>query len=94
MAGAPTTKSEIDAQTAAVVVSLRDSLDRAQRISLWLSGKTDAEVTALGYSSGEVSVLKSAFTQLNQLRTVATGQATVVSANDFLFFARQLTGLL
>ena len=93
MAGFPTDKATIDANAGQVVLTLRDNLARAVRIKAWLDARTDVQLTALGWSSEEVAVLKSAFTDLAKLAQIADGQATQAAASDFFFFADRLTGI-
>lgn len=94
MAGFPTTKADIDARIGGVVVTLRDTLEAVKRVDDWLDAISDADLAAKGYTTDEVATIKSAFNALVVLRSVAYGQATVPNADDFLFFARKLTGLL
>ena len=91
--GFPANKPEIDIRAGQVVINLRTALEDIARIKTWLDGKPDAELIDLGYTSDEVTVLKSAFTDLDSLRKVATAQQGQAEPNDFLFFARRLTGL-
>jgi hypothetical protein len=93
VAGFPTTKNDIDARIGSLIVVIRDSLDAAVRIDTWLDATSDQDMTAKGYTTDEVATIKSAFNALAVLRNVANGQATVPNADDFLFFARRLTGL-
>lgn len=94
MAGFPTTKNDIDARVGGVIVTLRDTLESATRIKAWLDTQTDADLTGRGYTSTEVAQLKSAFTDLDNLRKVANGVQGQANANDFFFWADKLTGLL
>ena len=91
--GFQTDKGAIDSWAPTVIIDLRQALDNVQRIKAWLDTQVDADLTALGYSSAEVAVLKSAFTDLDKLAQIAHGQATQAQANDFLFWPRKLTGL-
>lgn len=91
--GFPTDKASIDSWAPTVIVEFRESLDKIQRLKTWLDTQQDSDLTALGYSAGEVAVLKSAFTDLNQAALVIHGQATQAQVNDFLFWARKLTGM-
>lgn len=51
---------------------------------------------ALGYTggeNGEVALLKSAITDLDNLRQVAQGSRVQPAASDFFWFARRLWGV-
>lgn len=86
-------KAALDARAGHVALQLRDTLDAAGRLKAWLDTKQDADLVALGYTSDEVAILKSAYTALDALRLVATGQRTVPEADNFLFWASKLTGV-
>lgn len=91
--GFPTDKPNIDGRVGHLAVTVRDSLSEVSRIKAWLDGQVDADLVSLGYTTGEVAALKSAFTDLDKLSRIATGQAVQGEANDFFFWARHLTGL-
>lgn len=93
MVGFPTDKNTLDARAGNIATQVRDSLDAASRLKAWLDTKTEADLVALGYTSAEVAVLKSAFTDLAALRAVATAGQTVGTANNFLFWSAQLCGV-
>lgn len=90
--GFPQDKAAIDIRAGALSVQIRDLLTDISEFQGLLATKQDTDLTALGYTEAEVTLLKSAFTQLDQLRQVALGQATQSAANNFLFFSNQLTG--
>lgn len=90
--GFPQDKAAIDARAGSLSTQIRDLLTAIQQFETFLGGKADTDLTALGYTSAEVAVLKSAFTQLDQLRQIATGSTTASAANNFLFFSNQLCG--
>lgn len=94
MAGFPTSKSDIDARLGGLVVTLRDTLEACVRADVWLDSQTDADLTGKGYTADEVTIIRAAFNALVVLRNVANAQATVPAADDLLFHARKLTGLL
>lgn len=91
--GYPVTKQRIDAQCGDAIYQLREALARIQRIKLDLDEMSDADLQALGYSAGEVAIVKSSIGDLNALANVARGQGTQAAPNDFFFFARQLIRL-
>jgi len=93
MAGYPTDMTAINNRAGQVAKAMRDVLTDVQHMKAFFDTKTDAELEALGYTAQEVAVLKSAYTQLDQLRLVATGQAEQVGANNFLYFSNQLLGV-
>lgn len=91
--GLPTNKLDIDAKTGSIAVRLRDVFQEIQYTQAWLSSQADADLTALGYTSAEVATLKSAMADLDQLRTIFIGNASLATAKDFRTFAKRLCGL-
>lgn len=62
-------------------------------MQFYLAATADADLIALGFTQGEVNIIKSAFTDLNTLATVYEGTATQGTLKDFRAFARQLFGV-
>lgn len=96
--GLPITKADIDTKAGALVITLRDTLAKCAAFSDLLNDTTifanDAALTALGYTAGEVTTLRAAFTDLKALYNVARAAQAVPSANDFWFNAKHLTGVV
>lgn len=91
--GFPQTKADIDSRAGALATSVRDLLGQVQRFQQYLVATPDANLTGLGYSTTEVAQLKSAFTDLDKLRTIYEGTGTQASVYDFRQFAKLLTGV-
>lgn len=94
------TKQDIDNRMAAVVEQVWSSLNQANQAALWLANTTiipnDATLTNLGYTSGEVTLLRASMNDLgssNGLWGVAHTLKTVPTVNNFFFNAQQLTGV-
>jgi hypothetical protein len=99
--GFPTTKTDFDSRAGSLVTALRYNLLECSAFCAVLQGtpwSTDANLVALGYTSGEVTLLKAAFTDLggtgSSLYRIANGQAFVGANNNFLFNANQLCGVV
>jgi hypothetical protein len=96
--GLPRDKASIDSKAGALVTTLRETLRECAAFSDLLSDTgifaNDAALTALGYSAGEVTALRAAFTDLKALYNVANNNGTVLSNNNFFFNAKQLTGVV
>lgn len=101
--GLTLTKADLDNRMASVFLSLRDSMRRASELCTLLNDTTivpnDAALIALGYTAGEVTQLRAAWTDLGgpgvSLYRIATGAvAGPGSANDFYFNAKHLTGVI
>jgi len=102
-AGLTLTKADLDNRMATIFINLRDNLRRASELCALLNDTTivpnDAFLTGLGYTSGEVTTLRAAFTDLGGTGTslfrIATGQVAGPGApNDFYFNAKHLSGVI
>lgn len=101
--GLSLTKADFDNRAATIYMGLRDNLRRASEFCALLNDTTivpnDAFLTNLGYTSGEVTTLRNAFTDLGGTGTslfrIATGAvAGPGSPNDFYFNAKHLSGVI
>jgi len=86
-------KLAVDSQAGQLVFDVRESLRKIGEFKLWLDGQSDADLTARGYSAGEVTVLRAGIFDLDKLRQIALGQAQQVGNNNFFFNAGKLTGV-
>ena len=93
------TKQDIDNRAAAVVEQVWAALNEANKMSLWLANTNiipnDTTLVNLGYSAGEVTLLRAAINDLgssNGLYGVAHGTKTQASVNNFFFNGQQITG--
>lgn len=96
--GFTATKADIDARAGQLVMAVRDGLLRCAQFCDLLNDTSifpnDAALTGLGYSAGEVTQLRAAFTDMKALYNVARASGTVPSNNDFWFSAKHLTGVV
>ncbi len=99
--GYPSTKADFDSRAGGLATGLRQGLLQWSAFCALLQAapwSTDANMTALGYSQAEVTLLKAAATDLggtgNSLYRIANGQAFVGSANNFLLNSNQLCGVV
>ncbi len=92
--GLSTNKADLDNRAASIALTLRTVMDQIKVYKTKLDTLTNADLQSLGYSVSpdEASILKSAFTDLDQLRTVYEGTGTRTPAYDYRTFAKQLTG--
>jgi hypothetical protein len=70
-----TTKQQVDAIAASSLMNARTSENQIMEFATWLAGQTDAELTALGYSTQQITYLRGAFGDMSALYTVAHGGA-------------------
>ena len=94
--GYPQGRADIDQRAGTLTASLRNLFDEIDRFETFLlaTPDVDLEAPAIGYTSQEVAVLKSAFGDLSQLGRIYRGQEDLDTAKDFRTFAKLLTGVL
>jgi hypothetical protein len=85
-------KTDVDARSGQLALTLRDTLRQVQLFKAWLDTQTDAQLIALGYAQGDVDKLRSAYVDLDQLRTVYEGAGTRTPAYDYRTFSKLLVG--
>jgi len=87
------TKNDVDLMAGAMARDLLVAVTRGANFKAWLDTQLDADLTPLGYSAGDISNLRSAFSDAAQLATIFKGTATLGVAKDFAVFLKRLAGL-
>lgn len=85
-------KADLDQRAASCALDLRGVMDRIRIFKSVMDTLTDTDITNLGYTSTEKDQLRSAFVDLDKLRTIYEGTATQGTTYDFRTFAKLLTG--
>lgn len=91
--GNPLNKQVIDSRFAFLTVTLRDTLDDWAILKSVLDGLQDSDLTTMGYTSGDVTVMRGLATAMAKLRNVSHGQDTQSPASDFFFNSAKVTAL-
>lgn len=91
--GYAVSKNDVDSKAAQLALTLRTNFDGIRHFKIWLDTKTDPELVALGYTGGEVTILRSATGDMDQLRQIYEGLVNLSAAKDFRAFAKLLTGV-
>lgn len=91
MAGTLPSAADVNNLVGAICRDVDMLFDRVAIMQGWLVG---VDLTAAPYSmtTADNALIKSAFTDLFQLRQIYMGNATLASAKDFTAFAKQLHG--
>lgn len=92
--GYPKNKESIDGVVGELALSINRNFRRAVQLKTELDAYTDAQLTAAGYTTGEVTSLRTLVTDLNQLNNIYTGAAALASAKDFRPSLRAMWGVL
>lgn len=93
MAGFPLTKDTINTRAGVVVTNLRDALAAVDLFAAGLARMQDGDLTALGFSSQDVTDLRTVFGDLANLSQTVHGQRAQTPASDFFFNIYKLTAL-
>jgi hypothetical protein len=95
------TKGQFDAQMNGIIQALDGAFSQVQALEAFLTAHPDADFTAAaggpgptGYAAGDVTNFKSAFSDLDQLRTIYQGSANLLVAKDFRTFAKLIATLV
>jgi hypothetical protein len=94
--GYPVTKTDLDNRMGALIVNVRDALNACVLFKALLDDTSilpDATLTALGYSAGEITQIRAAFSSMKSLSDISRAVSTQPSANDFWFDAKHVAGL-
>jgi hypothetical protein len=91
--GFTTDKGTVDQRAGSLAWQLRSTLDQIQLMKAWLDAQADVVLTNLGYATADITLLRAAYTDLDNLRKVAHGLQAQPGASDFFFNAGKLTGL-
>lgn len=91
--GLAVTKAEIDTRAGDCARSFQRSFAQVVTLKAYLDATPDADLITLGYSQAEVTNLKTAVGELNQLMTIWNGTANLAVAKDFKVFVSRIWGL-
>lgn len=86
-------KTDIDLAAGNLARLVQQVFNQVKELDYFLDAASTEQLVAKGYTAGEVALLKSAVSDLDQLRTIYTGDAALANVKDFRTFARQLWGL-
>jgi len=91
--GIPYGKIDIDQRAGNLAKDLRDQLIEIQQFKVWLDSATDQSLQDFTYTAAEITLLRSAFVDLDKLAQIYQGLATQSPAYDFRVFAKRIIGV-
>jgi hypothetical protein len=91
--GLAVTKLEIDQRSGDCTRAFQRAFQQVATLKAYLDATVDADLIAMGYTQTEVTNLKTAITELNQLSTIWNGTANLSVAKDFKVFVSRIWGL-
>jgi hypothetical protein len=92
MVGVRLSQDFINDTLGAAARDLNVALVRANQFHEFLAATPDPDLIDLGFDSGEIATLKSAFADLHALFEVYRGAATQAETKDFRTFAKRVWG--
>jgi hypothetical protein len=93
MIGIAVNKAALDKLTGETAQAINEALKDARDIQIYLLATSQADLNGMGYTDQEVTVLKSAYTDLDKLHQIFVGVINLPAAQDFRAFAKQLWGV-
>lgn len=92
--GYPKNKDSLDNVVGNLAQTINQSMRRAVQLKTELDSFNDAALTGAGYTTGEVTTLRTLVNDLVQLNNIYTGAASLSSAKDFRSSLRPVWGIL
>lgn len=89
MFGNQSTEASVTTKAVSVLANLRDALKNAQDFYLWVSSQTDVDLEGLGFAAADVSMLKSAAADANELAVLYNGGGLGTYTLPYNFSASQ-----
>jgi hypothetical protein len=93
MPGISVTKADVNQAVGTCARAVFSAVQLIKQHKTWLDTQTDANLIALGFVQAEVDQIRSAMTDLDQLRTVFEGTGTRTPAYDYRTFAKLMIGV-
>lgn len=81
--GLTVTKNQLDQDLGGASLALRNAFRRIQQLRHYLLITPDATLVSIGYVQAEVTTIKSAFADGDQLRQIFEGSLALPAAQDF-----------
>lgn len=92
--GISTNKMTLDSQSGMLAQQIQTWSRSATSLEGYLAGATEADLIALGYTSDDVALLKSAVHDMAQLASIFFGETTQDPAYDFRTFVARIGGIV
>lgn len=93
MVGIPITKTQVNEMAGSIALDVKVAFDRVAGFKAWLDGASVDDLIALGFTTDEASLIKSAYTDLARARAIGRGEDVQLEPYNFTTFAGRLWGL-
>lgn len=87
------TKSEIDSRMGQLAQNYQKLFRDLAILKVYFDATPNNDLAPIGFSPAEVTIMKAAIADLNQLYDIARGAATLTIAKDFQANVRQMWGV-
>lgn len=91
--GYPLNKQVIDSRVGYLTKTLDDTLDGFATLKTTLDRLQDSDLTGMGYTADDITVLRGIAAAMAKLRQVAHGQDTQSPASDYFYYGPKVTAL-
>jgi hypothetical protein len=91
--GTPNTKANIDSLLSGLTRSLRQTVIQIHTFNGDIQGMTDEDLTALGYTSDDITLIRAISSDLAQLYGVFVGGVSLTSPKDFTINISKVWGV-
>lgn len=92
--GFATNKNDVDSKSGSICRMIAQWSDETVKFQEgFLAGATEEQLVALGYTTEDVALLKSAIGDMYKLTQIYRGMVDQTPAYDFRTFAKRLTGV-
>jgi hypothetical protein len=81
--GNQTSKAQVNSNLGGVCINLREAIDDIGNFSRWLVSIDDADLTDLGFDTGEITELRAKMSELIDLVYLWNGLPTLVTTPPF-----------
>ena len=85
-------RNTIDFQSGTIAQKLNLVMEDIDNLKFMLDGMLDADLEALGYSTDEVTLLRTCINDMEELRNLYVGATALADAKDFRTFIRRIWG--
>jgi len=92
-AGTPVDRNDIDLAIGTLAAAWNDNMHRIKQLQAALDQRTAADLMALGYSTDEAGLIKSAIAALGKSVDVTRGQLVKNDTEDLTVFSSRVWGL-
>lgn len=85
-------KGTVDFQLGTISKNLNLAMEAIDNFKFFIDTTVDADLQALGYTVDEITLLRTCAADMEELKNIYAGAATLATAKDFRAFIRRVWG--